>query len=75
MSPGTMGCVTPPAALSPDEKLRVALELHDLGVAMMRENLRRRFPLDTHDQTELRLIEWLQIRPGAELGDAIGRSR
>ncbi|MBL8923249.1 MAG: hypothetical protein JNJ54_30640 [Myxococcaceae bacterium] len=63
------------AELSPEEKLRLAFEMHDLGCAMMRENLRRRFPDETDEQLERRFVEWLQTRPGAEHGDAVGRPR
>jgi hypothetical protein len=61
--------------LTPEEKLRLAFEMHDLGCAMMRENLRRRFPEDSDEARERRFIEWLHTRPGAELGDAVGRPR
>lgn len=62
-------------ALTPEEKLRLAFEMHDLGCAMMRQTLLRRFPHETDEQRELRFVEWLQTRPGAENGDAIGRPR
>jgi hypothetical protein len=40
----------------------------------MRQNLRRRFPEASEAEIEARLIGWLQERPGAEAGDATGRS-
>jgi hypothetical protein len=59
--------------MSPAEKLRAALELHEVGVALMRQNLRRRNPdASTADIEEL-LSGWLRTRPGAEHGDAVGR--
>jgi hypothetical protein len=57
------------------ERLRLALELHDAGVAMMRQNLRRRHPDADEEEIERRLIEWLHTRPGAEFGDAEGEPR
>ena len=57
------------------EKLQLALEMHEFGCAMMRQNLLRRFPHDTEADRERRFVEWLQTRPGAEHGDALGRSR
>lgn len=61
--------------LTPEEKLRLAFEMHELGCAMMRQNLLRRFPHETDGERERRFVEWLQTRPGAELGDAVGRPR
>ena len=61
--------------LSPAEKLRIALRLHEEGVELMRQNLRRAHP-DADEQTIDRLIaEWLSTRPGAEHGDGPGRLR
>jgi outer membrane biogenesis lipoprotein LolB len=59
--------------MSPVEKLRAALELHEVGVALMRQNLRRRHPDESEDAIEERLADWLRTRPGAEHGDAAGR--
>ena len=53
-------------------KLRTALDLHEAGVLMMRENLRRQFPSESADQIEERLVAWLHTRPGAEQGDGVG---
>lgn len=63
-----------PANQSPPWSLAVALDLFETGVALMRQNLRRQFP-DAEDQDiDRRLQDWLRHRPGAELGDAHGRS-
>jgi hypothetical protein len=65
--------------MSPEEKrcaevrLRLALEMHALGVAMMRQNLRRADPAAAPEEIERRLRAWLQTRPGAEFGDADGK--
>ncbi len=40
-----------------------------MGVALMRQNLRRADPAATPDEIEARLAAWLHDRPGAERGD------
>jgi hypothetical protein len=55
------------------ERLRLALDLFEAGESIMRQNLRRRFPAASAAEIEERLEEWLAKRPGAELGDAVGR--
>ena len=57
------------------ENLRLAMDLHDAGVEMMRQNLRRQFPAENPEEIESRLAAWLRARPGAEWGDAEGRLR
>lgn len=59
--------------MSPAEKLRAALELHEVGVAVMRQNLRRRHPDAPQSRIEQLLSTWLRTRPGAEHGDSVGR--
>jgi hypothetical protein len=59
--------------MSPAEKFRAALELHEAGVAVMRQNLRRRNPGASAAKIEELLSAWLRTRPGAEHGDAAGR--
>lgn len=54
-------------------RLRTALELQRTGIAMMRQNLRRRFPSESEAEIGRRLSAWLQERPGAEFGDGVGR--
>ncbi len=56
-------------------KLSLALEMFDLGVAIMEQNLRRRWPRKSRRQIQEMLSRWLQTRPGAELGDGPGRPR
>lgn len=56
-------------------QLRLAFDMHDVGVAMMQENLRRKFPQDSERQLMARLVAWLRTRPGAVNGDAIGTLR
>jgi hypothetical protein len=64
-----------PPATTPAERLRIALDLHDAGVEMMRQNLRRRHPGASEQEIERLLVAWLHERPGAEHGDAVGRPR
>lgn len=56
-------------------RFRVALDLHDVGVRIMRQNIRRRFPDASEDDVTERLKAWLRERPGAEHGDGVGRPR
>ncbi|HVT44938.1 MAG TPA: hypothetical protein VMT00_11145 [Thermoanaerobaculia bacterium] len=56
-------------------RLRAALELHDAGVALMRQNLVRRHPEATPEEIERLLGQWLRTRPGAEHGDGEGIPR
>ena len=53
--------------------LRTTLGLFETGVALMRQNLRRQHPDATESEIDERLTAWLHHRPGAELGDAVGR--
>lgn len=59
--------------MSPADKLRAALELHEVGVELMRQNLRRRHPDASEDVIDDLLTDGLQTRPGAEHGDGAGR--
>jgi Rv0078B-related antitoxin len=54
-------------------RLRVALELFEVGVAMMRQTLRRNHPALGDLEIEARVRAWLSDRPGATFGDAVGR--
>ena len=56
------------------ERLRLAFDLFAAGEEMMRQKLRREDPCAPDEAIEERLVKWLQERPGAEHGDAIGRS-
>jgi hypothetical protein len=69
-----MEVVRPPVT-TPAERLRIALDLHDAGVAMMRQNLRRQHPAASEQEIERMLAAWLRERPGAEHGDAVGKPR
>ena len=56
------------------ERLRLALDLFATGESLMRQTLRRRFPNASAAEIEERLAIWLSERPGAELGDGVGRA-
>lgn len=54
------------------ERLRAAVELHEFGVRMQRQRLRRAHPGASAAELDALLVTWLQERPGAEHGDAVG---
>lgn len=56
------------------ERIRLALDLFATGEALMRQQLRRRHPEWTEAELRRGLLEWLRERPGAESGDAAGRT-
>jgi hypothetical protein len=53
-------------------RLLLAFEMADLGIALMRENLRKRFPSESPESLRRRLSDWLagplpvdtHLRPG-----------
>ena len=49
------------------------MELFEIGVKLMRQNLRRDYPDETEQEIDERLRAWLEHRPGAEHGDCSGR--
>lgn len=55
------------------ERFRTALELFELGEAMLRQKLRRKHPLAEGDEIEAFVQEWRERRRGAEHGDGVGR--
>ena len=55
------------------ERFRIAMDLFQTGVDLMRQNLRREHPDDSDEEIEARLADWLKTRPGAEHGDCPGR--
>jgi hypothetical protein len=56
-----------------NDSFRMALDLFQAGVDVMRQNLRRRHPEAQDEEIERLLGDWLQERPGAESGDCPGR--
>jgi hypothetical protein len=61
--------------LSPTARLRLALDLFESGVALMRQKLRRERPSAQEAEIDAAVVAWLRTRPGAEHGDAVGRPR
>ena len=55
------------------ERLRLALEMYELGEDMQRARLRRQHPSATEAEIESGIQEWLLSRPDAPFGDAVGR--
>lgn len=55
------------------QRLELALELADLGAEMYAAKLRRENPTLSAAEIDRLLVQWFQTRPGAELGDAVGR--
>ncbi|MGH8904935.1 MAG: hypothetical protein ACRD0K_00055 [Egibacteraceae bacterium] len=46
------------------QRLRVALDLADVGVSLMRQNLRRRYPDASPERVEQLLRDWINRREG-----------
>lgn len=49
--------------MTPEDRMRITFELHDAGVAMQRERLRRKFPEATDAEINAKLNEWLAYQP------------
>lgn len=60
-------------SLTAGERLRLACELSDAAVALVRARLHREHPEETDEAIEGRVRAWQATRPGAEHGDAVGR--
>lgn len=58
---------------TPADKMRCTLDLFEAGLALQRQNLRRRHPRATESEIDALLNAWLEQRPGAEQGDGEGR--
>ncbi|WP_144118780.1 hypothetical protein [Catellatospora sichuanensis] len=55
------------------DRLRVALEMYELGERMLRTRLRRSRPSASDAEIDAAIQEWLSSRPDAPVGDAPGR--
>ena len=55
------------------ERFRTTLALFELGEAMLRQKLRRKFPQASEAEIDIQVQAWLERRPGAEHGDGVGR--
>jgi hypothetical protein len=54
------------------ERLRVAFDLHEAGIGLMRAKLSREHPELNQPAIDALLAAWLCQRPGATDGDAVG---
>lgn len=52
----------------------MAFELYEVGEQMMRHKIRQRHSTLSEEEVERKVIDWLQDRPDARLGDAAGRT-
>lgn len=55
------------------ERFKTTLALFDLAESMLRQKLRRKYPLASEAEIQTHVQEWLEHRPGAEHGDGVGR--
>lgn len=60
------------SASTPEERLRIALDLADVGEQMMRTRLRREHPEYDDARLEEAMVRWMQDRPGAPFSDHPG---
>lgn len=54
---------------TPAERMRMALDLYEVGEGMMRARLIRERPDADDAEIDAAILAWLQHRPGAEFGD------
>jgi hypothetical protein len=54
------------------QRLRIALDMYEVGEQMERQRLRRRTPEASDAQIEAQVAAWRRRRPGAEGGDCPG---
>jgi hypothetical protein len=59
--------------LTPGDRIRVACDLSDAAIALVRARLRRERPTAREAEINRLVNEWLATRPGAEDGDGEGR--
>lgn len=61
------------SASTPQERLRIALDLADTGIELKRMQIRREHPEWDEKQVATAMQAWLLDRPGAPFGDYPGR--
>ena len=61
--------VTDERELTIAEKLRLALDLGECGLDVMREQLRRDYPDESDESIHRRLVAWFQDGPSVVSGD------
>jgi hypothetical protein len=59
--------------MSPEAKLRMALDMYEFGEQAQRNRLRRLHPDASYEEIEMAIRAWRVSRPGAPMGDAMGR--
>lgn len=59
--------------LTPAERFRVAMDLYEFAECVLRQTFLREHPGASDVEVEGAVLAWLRERPGAELGDALGR--
>jgi hypothetical protein len=64
---------TSQAAATVVERMRLTFDLYATGEALMRQRICRENTGLSPSEVEVRLVAWLQTRPGAEHGDAEGQ--
>ena len=61
------------SASTPEERLRIALDMADTGIEMKRMQVRREHPEWSDDEVAAAMRAWLTDRPGAPYGDHPGK--
>jgi len=57
---------------APARRMRLALDMYEVGEAFVRARLRRETPAITEEALDEAVRAWRLSRPGAEMGDAVG---
>jgi hypothetical protein len=60
--------------MSPEAKLRLALDMYEFGEQAQRNRLKRLHPDAPAEEIEAAVRAWRVSRPAAPMGDAVGRS-
>jgi hypothetical protein len=55
------------------QRLRLALDMYEVGEKLLRQRLKRERPTATPDDIDAEIHAWLLRRPGADYGDSAGR--
>jgi Rv0078B-related antitoxin len=55
------------------QRMRLALDMYEMGETLLRGRLRRERPTATSDDIDAEVRAWLLRRPGAVYGDSAGR--
>ncbi|NEE01481.1 hypothetical protein [Phytoactinopolyspora halotolerans] len=54
-------------------RIRAVFDMYEFGEQMYRAKLRREYPQSPPDEIESLVKQWRMDRPGAPMGDAVGR--